>query len=338
MTTDLAERRRGRALSLFIVAAVLVVVAAITIGIEYRSARPEGGGAPVLPSLSAAIESAERITVTSADATYRIERAERGGERVWVMRDRDDYPVLASRLAQFTEGLESLRYARRMTSDPTKHERLGVTDPRQGGRGVLLTVEDGRGAFLVNVILGVEQSGTYVREPDSDQTWSVTGELPPLRDVASWMDLTPIELAAEQLARVEVSPAEGRPYVMVRDNVQAPWRLAVPALGAPEGADLSSVAEHLSALEPVDVRTAPAIQGPARARVRATTFDSVVIEAELIESEDRLWLKLVARAGTPEQEEAAQAINNRSAGWAYALSDLDVRGLAPSLAEVLPSE
>jgi len=338
MTTELAERRRGRALALFIAAAALVVVAALTLAIEYRSARPDDGGALVVPGLAETIEGAERITVTSADATYRIERAERGGERVWVMRDRDDYPVRAASLAQLTEGLEGLRYARRMTSDASKHERLGVTDPRQGGRGILLTIEDGRGAFLVNLILGVEQSGTYVREPDSDQTWSVNGGLPPLRDVGAWMDLAPLELAADQIARVEVSPAEGRAYVLVRDSAQAPWRLAVPALGAPEGADLASVAEHLSQLAPVDVRTAPAVQGPVRARVRALTFDSIALDAELIESDQRLWLKLVARAGTPEQEEAAQAINNRSAAWAYALSETDLQGLAPPLTDVVPSQ
>jgi hypothetical protein len=338
MTTDLAERRRGRALSLFVLAAALAVVAAITVAIEYRSTRSEGGGGPVLPGLEATIDGAERITVTSADATYRIERVERGSERVWVMRDRDDYPVLASRLAQLTQGLESLTYARRMTSDASRHERLGVTDPREGGRGILLTIEDGRGALPVNIILGVEQSGIYVRQPDSDQTWSVTGELPPLRDPAAWMDLRPLEVSADQIARVEVTPPEGRAYVLTRDGADAPWRVVVPALGSPAGASLSSVAEALSALDPVDVRTAPAIQGPVRARLRALTFEGVAIEGELIESDERLWLKLIARPGAPEQEGAAQAINDRSAGWAYALSDLDVGALVPALASLLPGE
>jgi hypothetical protein len=333
MTTDLAERRRGRVLTLFLAAAALVVVAAVTLGIEYRSANSDAVGGFVVPGLADTVENAQRITVTSADATYRIERTARG----WAMRDRDDYPVLQSRLEQLTQGLEQLRYVRRMTNDASKHERLGVTDPREGGRGILLNIEDGRGALLVNLILGVETSGTYVRAPDDAQTWSVRGDLAPLRDVAAWMDLRPLELGPEQLMRVEVSPAEGRAYILARDSAEAPWSLVAPALGAPDGADLAAAAEHLTRLTPVDVRTAPAINGPVRARVRAFTADGVVIDGEITDADGRLWLKLVARAGAPEQEQAALAVNNRSAAWAYALSETDAAALAPPLASVLPS-
>lgn len=333
MTTDLAERRRGRLMTMFLAAAGLILVAAVTLGIESRSSRSDGVGGLVVPGLSETIDGAQRITVTSAEATYRIERTARG----WAMRDRDDYPVLQSRLDQLAQGLEQLRYVRRMTSDASKHERLGVTDPREGGRGVLLTIEDGRGALLVNLILGVETSGTYARAPDDAQTWSVRGELAPLRDVATWMDLRPLELGPEQLARVEISPAEGRGYVLSRDSAEAAWGFASPTLGIPPGVDLNATAEALTGLEPVDVRTAPAISGAVRARVRALTFEGVALVGELIESDGRLWLKLVAQAAGPEQEQAALAINNRSAGWAYALSDDGVAALAPPLASLLPS-
>jgi hypothetical protein len=333
MSTDLAERRRGRVTTLFMAAAALVVVAAVTLGIEYRSANSDAVGGFVVPGLSETIEGAQRITVTSADVTYRIERTARG----WVMRDRDDYPVLESRLEQLAAGLEQLRYVRRMTGDASKHERLGVTDPREGGRGILLTIEDGRGALLVNLILGVETSGTYARAPDDAQTWSVRGELAPLRDVATWMDLRPLELVPDQLTRVEISPPQGRAYILARDSAEAPWRLVAPAIGTPEGVDLSGVAEQLAGVQPVDVRTAPAISGPVRSRVRALTVDGVVIDGEVVDADGRLWLKLVARAAAPEQEEGALAVNNRAAAWAYALSEADAAALTPPLSSVLPS-
>jgi hypothetical protein len=334
MSTDVAERRRGQTLTLFLVAAGLVVVAAITLGIEARSTRSQGVGGFVVPELAESIGDAQRITVTSADATYRIELTARG----WAMRDRDDYPVQEERLNQLSRGLEQLRYVRRMTSDASKHERLGVTDPREGGRGILLTVEDGRGALLVNLILGVETSGTYVRAPNEAQTWSVQGDLPPLRDVATWLDLRPLELPAEQLARVEISPPEGRAYILARQSPEAPWALVSPALGALDGADLAATAERLTQLQPLDVRTAPAISGPVRARMRAMTFDGVGLDGELIESDARQWLKLVARAANPESEEVALAINARSAGWAYALSPEDRAALAPPLTSLVPAD
>lgn len=332
MTSELAERRKGRTLTLFVVAGVLALIAAVTVGIEMRSSSPDAASGPVVLGLEETISGAQRITIVSREATYRIERTQRG----WAMRDRDDYPVLPARLAQLTDGLESLRYTRRMTSDASKHERLGVTDPRQGGRGILVQIEDGRGALLVNLILGVETNGLYVRQPDNDQTWAAEGDLPPLRDVSTWMALQALNVPAERFARVEIMPAEGRAYILARDAAEQPWRIAAPALaGLPQM--IAGAAVHLTQLQPNDVRTAPAIQGAPRARVRAYTFDGVIIDAELIESDGRTWIKMVARAETPEQEPAALAINNESAAWAYALTSEDTLAVAPTLSQLVPS-
>lgn len=332
MTSGLAERRRARSLTLFLISGALVAIAAVTIAIESRGSSPSSSAGPVLPGIEETIGGAQRITVTSADATYRIERTQQG----WAMRDRDDYPVLSSRLAQLTEGLEGLRYVRRMTSDASKHERLGVTDPRENGRGILLQIEDGRGALLVNLIVGVETAGTYVRRPDDAQTWSVEGDLPPLRDAAAWLDLRPMTLAPDRLARVEIMPAEGRAYVLARDTAEQPWRIASPALAALAQSSITATAERITQLQPTDVRTAPAIQGTPVARVRATTFDGIVIDAELIPSDNRVWVKLVARASAPEQEAAAVALNTPASDWAYALSDMEVDAFAPALSRLVP--
>lgn len=331
MTTELAERRKGWALRLLLIAGALAVIAGVTIGIEMRGARPDLASGPVVPGLSESISGAQRIIITSAEASYRIERTERG----WAMRDRGDYPVLGGRLAQLTDGLESLRFTRRMTSDPTKHARLGVEDPRQGGRGILVQIEDGRGAFLVNLILGVETSGLYVRRPDEDQTWAAEGELPPLRDVAAWLDLAPLNLPAGQIARVEVMPASGPAYVLTRDAPDGGFTL-IGARATIEQATLDDTATAIAQVSPIDVQPAPAIQGEPIARLHLATFDGVTIDAELIVSGDKTWLKMVARAGAPEQEPAALQINDRAAAWAYALSPGDVERVAPALASLLP--
>ncbi len=337
MSTQLAERRKKWALWYFIFAGLLAVIAAVTVGIETRASHPESASGPVIPNLTQNIGQAQRITITSADASYRIERIERGNQRVWVMRDRGDYPVLGSRLAQLTEGLEGLRFTRRMTADASKHQRLGVTDPRQGGRGVLVQIEGARGALLVNLILGVEPSGLYVRRPDDDQVWAAEGDLPPLRDVAAWLELRPLALSADRLARVEISPAEGRPYILSREAPGQPWRIVQPAIATLAQSSVTAAAEHLTQISPVDVQLAPAVQGPAQARVRAQTFDGVVIEAELISSDNRTWLKLAAHAPSPEQEAGAIEINSRSADWAFALSEQDARETAPPLSDIAPS-
>jgi hypothetical protein len=336
MSTELAEGRRRRVLTLWLIAGALAALAAVTIGIEVRTSRPDLASGPVIPGLEQTIGNGQRIIITSADASYRIEKAQHGDQSVWVMRDRDDYPVLAARLNQLTQGLESLRYTRRMTSDPSKHERLGVGDPREGGRGILVQIEDARGAPFVNLIIGVETSGLYVRHPDDNQTWAVEGDLPPLRNVAAWLQLTPLDIPANRLARVEVMPREGRAYILGRDSPEQPWRIVSPALSALAQSSVTAAAEHITQLTPVDVRSAPAIQGAPFARLRATTFDGIMLDAELINSDNRPWLKLVARAAAPEPEAAALEINNRAAPWAYALDENEAEALAPPLAQLIP--
>lgn len=343
MTTELAERRKGQALALLVAAAGMIAIAAVTVGIETRASRPDLASGLVVPGLHDTIGAGRRIIITSSDASYRIERAQRGNESIWVMRDRGDYPVLGGRLAQLTQGLEQLHFTRRMTSDPAKFDRLGVGDPRHGGRGVLVQIEDGRGALLVNLVLGIAptapQNVVYVRRPGENQTWAAEGPLPPLRDVASWLNLRPLDLPVERLTHVEISPAEGRSYSLDRGQ-DASWRLTSPPLATPLQSSVASAAEAITQLSPIDVQPAPAIQGTPVARIHALTSDGLTIDGELIASDNKTWLKLVARAqtpGAPAQEAAALAINDRASAWAYALSDIQVNALAPPLSTIAPA-
>jgi hypothetical protein len=131
-------------------------------------------------------------------------------------------------------------------------------------------------------------------------------------------------------------PREGRAYILGRDSPEQPWRIVSPALSALAQSSVTAAAEHITQLTPVDVRSAPAIQGAPFARLRATTFDGIMLDAELINSDNRPWLKLVARAAAPEQEAAALEINNRAAPWAYALDENEAEALAPPLAQLIP--
>lgn len=339
MTTQLAERRKGVALTLSLIALGLVAMAAVTVGIQMRASRPDVAAGPVVPGLVDSIGNAQKIIVTSEDASYRIEKTQRG----WAMIDRGNFPVERARLDQLTQALEQLHYTRRMTTDPEKFDRLGVGDPRHGGHGVLLQVESGTGALLVNLIIGTVptagQGVVYVRRPDQDQTWaaqaSQAAQLPPLRNVASWLNLKPLDLPAENLRSVTISPPASRPYILARSDATQPWRLVSPALTAQISPD--AIAEKITHLTPIDVQEAPAIQGAAIGHVQATTATGVVIDAELIPSGGKTWMRLVARALHPEQESAALAINDKVAGWAYALSDLDLQALAPPLSTLVPS-
>lgn len=109
------------------------------------------------------------------------------------------------------------------------------------------------------------------------------------------------------------------------------------ALATLAQSNVTAAAEQLTQLTPVDVQLAPAVQGEAVARVRAALFDGVLIDAELIPSEGRVWLKLAARANSPELQQAAVEINAQAADWAFALRESDAQALAPPLSALVPS-
>lgn len=330
MTTSLAEHRKKLALRWTIAAFASLAVAVIALAIAARSADPNRVIGPVVSDLRERIGEASRITVTSRDAVYRIQRTERG----WAMTDRGDFPVRAQRLAQLTEGLASLQRVRRMTDDPDRHERLGVSDPSEGGNGILVQIENAQGALIVNLILGVERTGTYAREPGENQVWAVTGDLPPLREPAAWLDLQPLDLPPARIQRAEIVPAQGPPYTLERQggpNGDFAFTGSQAGQRALSSGTLTTTAERIAMLQPVDVLPASAVQGAPAARLRVLTTDNVLIDAEIIRFEERAWLKFVARPQAPGAQAAADPINARGSAWAYALSDAEYDALVPTL-------
>lgn len=335
MTTELATARARRASWIVGLAVIVASVAAITVGIQSRSRDAEAATGLVLPSFAQKSKDATRITIVSKDARYEIQRTEQG----WALRDRGNYPVRRERLGQFTRGLESLAYLRPMTRDPARHDRLGLGDPTKGGSGVLVQVEDARGARFADLIIGAEPGGAvFLRKPDEAQTWQVRGDLPSLRNPAEWLDLVPFELDRARIKSADLTFAVGGAYGITRASEDQGFSLAPPnhtrTVLAPS--TISAAASGLARLQPIDVRQAAAIGGAAKARVLTRTFDGLLIEADLYaEPDETYWVKLIARAEDPAREQEAARINARAAPWAFGLRADDYADLAPPLSSLI---
>jgi hypothetical protein len=336
MTTQLALERRRRATLVVGLALAVAALAAITVGIQARSRDAEAAAGVVLPNFAQRARDATKITIVSKDSRYEIQRTEKG----WALKDRGNYPVRRERLAQFTRGLESLAYLRPMTRDPERHERLGLGDPAKGGSGVLVQVEDARGARFADLIIHAETGGAlFLRKPDQAQTWQVKGDMPSLTDPGEWLDLVPFELDKARIARVDYTLAAGGGYAIARESDEQSFALAPPNAALPvlSPSSVASAATGLTRLQPVDVRQAAAVGGLPAARVQTRTFDGLLIEADFFaEPNDKFWVKLIARAEKPEKEAEAAQINARAAAWAFGLRPDDYADLAPSLASFLP--
>lgn len=335
MTTELATARGRRAGWIVGLAVALAALAGITVGIQSRSRDAQAATGLVLPSFSQKAKDASRIVIISKDARYEILRTDKG----WALKDRGNYPVRRERLGQFTRGLESLAFLRPMTRDPERHDRLGLGDPTKGGSGVLVQVEDARGARFADLIIGAEPGGAlFLRKPEQNQTWQVRGDLPSLNDPAEWLDLVPFELDRARIKSADLQFAIGGAYGITRAADTDSFALAPPNQGRPvvAPASISAAASGIARLQPIDVRQAAAIGGAPAARVFTRTFDGLLIEADLFaEPNEKFWVKLIARAEDPAREAEAAQINARAAPWAYGLRRDDYEDLAPPLSRLL---
>lgn len=341
MTTELRTRRARIAGQVVVAALAMAVLAFVTLSINARSLRDEPAGGLVAPELSERIDAVSTVRITTSQGVMTMARTDAG----WVMRERGDFPVRADRLGQLADGLREMAFQRRMTSDPDKFARIGLDDPTQGGRGALLQLEDADGALVVDLIVGVETDagGLYARRATQNQAWAVSGELPALRDVASWLAIAPIPVDSLKINRVDITPATGRAYsllpLVLGESTGFSFAPPLRGIAARSNLELQEVAGRLGNLEPIDVSPAVAVQGAPRARINVSTTDNIVIDAQIISvAEGGDWLKVSARnaVDTPEALAAAATINQGAGQWAYKLSETEAESLAPVFETLLP--
>jgi hypothetical protein len=336
MTGLLARERRAAAAWTAVLAIVFAIAAWLIVGWDAAKLRPPPAIGLVAPDFAANPGKAQAIIVATREGSYRIAKTPKG----WTMADRGAYPIKADRMRDFTDALAQLSAVRPLTRDPKKHERLGVDDPTKGGQGVRLQVQDAQGALLANLVVSASTDRQYLRRNADPQVWAASTAIPNLRQASAWLDLTPFQIAPERIARVDVAPATGNPYALVRPSPDTPiFQVARPVAGKPlaNGARPDAVAAALGALQPVDVAPAPTITGAPTARVVLATTGGLAVDAELFVRGALYWVKLGARASNPGVEPQAQALNARVGPWAYSLTETDFGLLAPALADANPA-
>lgn len=342
MSETVRDRRKRQAGWAVLAAALSVAVAFVTLAIARNANNPAATVGPAAADFVSRGEATQKITITSADATFTLVRNPNG---TWVMPERGNYPVAPAKLSSFARAMADLQLTAQLTADPRKHTRLQVGDPREGGNGVLVQAEDPQGARLIDLIVGAGAAGFAVRRPSDPQVWATNArpaEFPLLARPADWLDLVLLPSLSRDhpLARVTITPPGGGPAFLI-ERLAADsdgYTLAPPFTQRPLSSPsvLSRTAQALGTVTPIDIAQAPAIPGPPVGRVQAVSFDGLIFDVELFTVDGRQWVKLVARAERPEAQAQADAITQRVAPWAYALSPPDAALLAPTLELISP--
>lgn len=282
-------------------------------------------GRLVLPAFESKAPLVAMVKVTTGEESYHIVKGPQG----WVVAEKGGYPVTDARMQELTEALAHVTYAKAMTRDDRKFDRIGLGDPGQGGTGALIEVSDGQGNDFAKLLVGYRDGQSYVRKPDDLQAWQVgNGVLPPLQRASAWLDLGVVRIAPADIAGVDLRPSEGPPYRLLR-TPEGAFALAPPFDHRPLVAALAPklVAEALTRLAPTDVTAGSRIAVGAPVAEHVTRLASgVAVVVRCWRAQDRGWVTIsaaVAEDASPDAAKIAQAINAKTAPWAFALTELD---------------
>jgi hypothetical protein len=327
--------------AVLVLAAVTLITtgAAVYVTWQQPAARPvQISDEAAFPALRERSEAVAKVIITTPAGAITLVR---GADDRWVTPDRNGYPIAADKLRQLILQLADMRLIEAKTSQPDRYARLEVEDVEADAKSRLVRLEDADGTVLAEAILGkrrerltgTEPSGMYLRRPDEAQSWLASGGIDLDEEVTDWLEQEVVALNGERVQRIELSAPAGESYAVVRDTLEAALRLDGLAEGEAlkPDANLNQLAGALAVVQLEDVRPVSEVAWPEQQHtVKAVTFDGVEVTLHLASLDDQHWLQVdaatLAREGlTPDQakaaEDQARAIEARTDGWAYQVSD-----------------
>ncbi|MCW5569362.1 MAG: DUF4340 domain-containing protein, partial [Dokdonella sp.] len=216
------------------------------------------------------------------------------------------------------------------TANKERYTDLGVQDiVAAAAPGVLVDLEGL--AQPVRVVIGNYNGqggdGTFVRRADEAQSWLAKGTLTPEKDPAAWLAKDLGSIAADRIATVSLSHADGK---SVRVAKPSPEAAQFTIANIPKGRQPSSeyvanglgsvLAElRLDDVAPVAERAPP----ESAVKARYATFDGVVVDALAWKDGDKAWATFAASldaeaAGRHIDEAQAKAAADHAAAVAAA--------------------
>ncbi len=322
--------RQSGLLGLLAATAVAVALAVLSTLGGPSTARNPLVGMLVLPDLGSQLQTVDRVTMVHGTRKVTLKRDTDG----WQVEEKNDWPAEPQRVRRLLLGLAELRYVEPKTREPRLYSRLDVEDAGKPiSKSTLITVADDKGKLLGDIIagkskydeLGGGNDGLYLRKPGDVQSWLASGSLDLSGDATAWLDKSLLDVPAASVKEAEFIAADGRNVTILRGAAGEKFHLANPV---PKGKKLKDAdaldepAGALASLELADVEPAALFAFPEKgiSRARFTTFDGLTVTVDIAQQSKTNWVRISA-SGTGAATAHAEAINTKTKGWLFALSD-----------------
>jgi len=293
---------------LILLATIVVLVALVLVG--QRGSTGGGSGKLFVPSLEAALNDIERVTITKAnnETIVTLERKPEG----WVATNKNDYAADVSRLRQGLQALAEAKILEQKTATPELYSHLGVEDvsgDKAAGVAIALTA---KGKELPTLILGNADGSKhrYVRRAGEAQSYLIDRNPEFARGVGQWLDAQIIDLRSDRIAQVTITQPDGQVVRISKPNKDAAnYDLA----DVPKGRELlypgvaNVIGNSLRELNLEDVEPAAASPPAKPTVVEFRTFDGLVVRAEGEKRGDASWVGFSASVDAAQAARAAAA-------------------------------
>lgn len=313
-------RNRGLAL-LGLISAVLLVCAWF-LG-QARAPQTEQEKPLLFPQLAEQLPRTDRIHVRGSSSRFSLVRR----NQLWGMDRFDGYPARADKIRALGLGLAGLRRLQGKTRLAHLYARLGVEGAgAEDSRSVELRLEDRQGMPLAELIVGLERKsrgpenrpGLYVRHPGKAQSWLVEGQLSVSAEPLDWIQRQLFDIPAASIAEIQVQHADGDRYRLYREAEGQEDFILEPVPDGMRQAPaviLNKSGALLQDFSITGVRRARADE-PEDTVVQVHTFTGLGAQLRISWQQDQAHARI---RFTPAGNAEAENLNQRLAGWAFAL-------------------
>jgi len=313
----------------------------------------------VYPNLINSLDQLSSVVLIDKDSTFTLYLK----DNKWVIQERNDFPVDNKKLGELLIKLSRTQKVEPKTSIVDRYARLDLDslEDNKESRVKKIILNDRNGDELVNLsvgkrkfTLGSDEGGTYVLFPDDSQSWLVTGEINPGVRVRDWVDRSLINIPKERIKKITITHPDGEKVFVEKDNLTDEY-LTIRDIPKDKEPIRDSITDEtgrtLFNLMFDDVAQSDLINFPRDKTVMAKfeTFDGVEIIINLIEDNDKNWLKisgsyknnenanaLTNEEVTPENwSKVIDALNESSRGWVYQFPGYEVSGIKKRMKDLV---
>ena len=270
---------------------VLLVLGLVAVALESRRSN-QAEPALWFPSLTDEIVGLSFIDIRQDKSVVRLERGAGG----WVVAGRDQYPADIKAIIDLTTSLEQAEKIERKTAKPENHARLGLSNvPGEDGQGTLITLGLKAPASLMVGQTAQQRDATFVRAPDSDQVWLVSGGIEASVDPAAWLSPVIFDIKEAFVRSIQVNHArDAESYALIKPDGGLNWSMRDPIEGETlkYSTVLNQLPDRLTMLRLVDVDARPASMDPEGPEIFVDLSDGQRLVLHPFIDTARFWLRV----------------------------------------------